>query len=127
MINHYRVLIVDDDRTNRYLLRRCLEREPYDLDEAADGAEAVTKILRDSPDLVFLDLHMPVLDGVGVLRRLRELGLAPHVVLVSGATGPEVSEALALGAEALVPKPIRLDAVRQMAARRLEAEVPMAG
>jgi two-component system, LytTR family, response regulator len=67
-----RTLIVDDERPARLKIRRFLEREPdvVLLADAASGTEAVDRISSDRPDLVFLDVQMPGLDGFGVLAAL---------------------------------------------------------
>jgi two-component system LytT family response regulator len=69
----FRVLIVDDEPLARERLRQLLEDQPdiEILGECADGREAVATIKRESPDLVFLDVHMPELDGFGVVEAIR--------------------------------------------------------
>jgi two-component system LytT family response regulator len=79
-----RVLIVDDEPVARHRIRRLL-RADRDIDvvgEAADGAAAVQAIAEKQPDLVFLDVQMPELDGFGVLRRVGP-GRAPGVIFVT--------------------------------------------
>lgn len=66
------ILVVDDDDTIRGLMLTTLEREGVDLREAADGVEAIARIAERRPDVILLDLEMPVLDGFGVLDKLRE-------------------------------------------------------
>ncbi|HKF58192.1 MAG TPA: LytTR family DNA-binding domain-containing protein [Blastocatellia bacterium] len=79
-----RTLIVDDERPARLKIRRFLEREPdlAILPDAASGIEAVDRISRDRPDLVFLDVQMPGLDGFGVLEAL-DFHPLPRVVFVT--------------------------------------------
>jgi CheY-like chemotaxis protein len=71
-MNDYRLLIVDDDRAIRETLRAALEDEGFTVAVAANGAEAMAKMRERPPRLVLLDLMMPVLDGFGVLARMRE-------------------------------------------------------
>lgn len=66
------ILVVDDDDTIRGLMLTTLEREGVDLREAVDGIEAIARIAERRPDVILLDLEMPVLDGFGVLDKLRE-------------------------------------------------------
>jgi len=106
-----RILIVDDSRVIRHAARKALARD-YELDEAQDGEEAWQQ-LQSSPDveLMLCDLHMPRLDGFGLLRRLRgqatgELRQLP-VVMVTGEEDTDAvrEQALAQGATDLVNKP----------------------
>src|SRR5215467_10129805 len=84
MITTIRTLIVDDEELARKRLRRMLA--PFGdveiIDEAENGAEAVTKIESERPDLVFLDVQMPDLDGFGALRMI-ELDRMPMVIFVT--------------------------------------------
>src|SRR5690606_10505795 len=79
-----RVLIVDDERPARAKLRRLLEAESdvQIAGEAANGAQAVELIRAEAPDLVFLDIQMPVLDGFGVVDAIG-LDAMPHVVFAT--------------------------------------------
>jgi DNA-binding response OmpR family regulator len=67
-----KVLIVDDDPNSRAVLGDALASEPYTLLEACNGEEALDIILRETPDLILLDMMMPNIDGNGVLRTLRD-------------------------------------------------------
>lgn len=67
-----RALVVDDDVSIRLLLTRVLEREHFEVETAKDGIEAIEKLTNNSFDIIFLDLMMPRIDGVGVLRHLRK-------------------------------------------------------
>lgn len=79
-----RVLVVDDETEIRLLLHRVLSDGGFEVEEAKDGLDALEKIQARRPDLVTLDLHMPRLDGWGVLERLREMESPPPVVVISG-------------------------------------------
>ena len=103
-----RVLVVDDSALMRRLFGRLLEESGFQvIDTAADGEEAVRKICASKPDVVSLDLEMPVLDGLGVLRRVMEHCPVPVVMLSSLTTEGAMAtmQALALGAVDFVPKP----------------------
>lgn len=100
-----RVLIVDDDRAHRCLLRGILQAFGYDASEAQDGAEAHEASLAGAFDLVIMDLDMPVLDGIVATRRiLRDAPWPPRVV---GLTGAAVLEGTwrEAGMAALLTKP----------------------
>ena len=104
------VLLVEDEETLRKVLRSLLERDGFEVAEAADGAEALTAVDRLSPDAVVLDLNLPVLDGYDVLSRLRTRTTSATLpVLVLTANGDEASEtrALKMGANEFLTKPFR--------------------
>jgi adenylate cyclase len=103
-----RVLVVDDDRVNRMLLTRSLEREGHSVVCAENGVEAL-ELLRDDPcDVVLLDIVMPELDGVSVLERVKsdpDLQNLP-VIMISGVDDTEsVVRCIEIGADDYLPKP----------------------
>ena len=104
-VGQARVLIVDDEPMVRDVLSRYLQGEGFDVDTAGDGEEAMTAVRRTPPDLVLLDLMLPKIDGLEVLRRMRELG-QPSVILLT-AKGEETDRVvgLELGADDYVTKP----------------------
>lgn len=67
-----KVLIAEDNPVNRELLRELLETRGHSVTEACDGQEALERIEESRPDILFLDLDMPVLDGFATVRRIRE-------------------------------------------------------
>jgi two-component system KDP operon response regulator KdpE len=104
-----RVLIADDDPQLVRALRITLASHGYDVLAAPDGAAAVALAAKLPPDLVMLDLGMPRLDGVGVIRALRRWTTAP-IIVVSGRTGSaDKVEALDAGADDYVTKPFQID------------------
>ena len=101
-------LIVDDSRIIRKVARRIVEGLGFEVDEAADGAEALTYCAGLMPDVVLLDWNMPVMDGMVFLKRLREQpgGDQPKVLFCTIETAPErIAEALGAGADDYVMKP----------------------
>ena len=101
-----RVLIVDDEPDVLLLLRIELEAEGYETLLAADGETAIRRILEERPDIVLLDVMMPVIDGWGVLQRLAEHGSDVRVIVLSAkASEGDVAHALELGAHEYVTKP----------------------
>ena len=101
-------LIVDDSRIIRKVARRIVEALGYEVDEAADGAEALAYCTGAMPDVLLIDWNMPVMDGLSFLRRLRGLpgGDQPKVLFCTIETRPErIAEALAAGADDYVMKP----------------------
>ena len=104
-----RILIADDDPQLVRALRITLASHGYDVVAAPDGAAAVALAAKLPPDLVVLDLGMPHLDGVGVIRALRGWTTAP-IIVVSGRTGSaDKIEALDAGADDYVTKPFQID------------------
>jgi CheY-like chemotaxis protein len=121
-----RILIVEDHPTMREAMRLVLDGHGYAIDEAGDGETALERIRAAPPDLVFLDLHIPGIDGAEVLRGIRRDAATRDVhVIVVTATGEEgKGEALALGADGYVTKPFNpvalLETVRAALAHRPE-------
>ncbi len=99
------VLIVDDDPHLRRTLAIGLAAYGYEARVAADGRAALHLILEGSPDLVILDLGLPDLDGIDVLRQLRQTSGVPVIVLSARTDSLDKVEALDLGADDYVTKP----------------------
>ncbi|HSV66787.1 MAG TPA: response regulator [Mycobacteriales bacterium] len=104
-----RVLIVDDEPQLLRALRINLRARQYDVDTAADGASALATAARRPPDLVILDLGLPDLDGVEVVRGLRGWCSAPIIVLSARETQADKVAALDAGADDYVTKPFGMD------------------
>ena len=101
-----RVLIVDDEPDVLLLLRIELEAEGYETLLAADGETALRRIFEERPDVVLLDVMMPVVDGWGVLQRLAEHPSDVRVIVLSAkASEGDIAHALELGAQEYVTKP----------------------
>jgi DNA-binding response OmpR family regulator len=93
-----RILVVDDEPDIRDLLRLTLERESYLVSEAANGEEALAAVEDDPPDLIILDLMMPVLDGHQTCYRLKAERASAHIpVIMLTAKGEETDEVIGLG------------------------------
>ena len=105
MLGERKVLIVDDDAGVRLLIRSVLEAAGYTVvGEAENGADALARAAELEPDLITMDLEMPVLDGVEATRRICAGGCAP-IVIVSGSGSSElIGKALAAGARWHVAK-----------------------
>ena len=104
-----RILVVDDDETIRRTLRINLRARGYDVEEVATGRDALSTIQDAPPDLVLLDLGLPDLDGVEVLRRVRRTSAVPVVVLSARQQSDDKVEALDEGADDYVTKPFGMD------------------
>jgi len=114
-----RVLVVDDDPSIRELLSTALEDDGYEVMPAANGQDALSVCERWRPDVIVLDLMMPVMDGWTFAKRLRERHEIPIVVL-SAATDLQ-RHASTVGAAEVVGKPFDLDQLLPKVARAAEA------
>ena len=107
-----RVLVVEDEPSVRGLVAEALEAEGYEIRAAADGLEALGVLERWRPDLIVLDLMMPVMDGWSFRARQLALGEAAGIpVVVLSAAYEARRQGEALGAAAVVPKPFDLEAL----------------
>ena len=105
-----RILVVDDDPGVRKAVGRALTFEGYDVDEAADGAEALTLAATTPPDAIVLDVGMPRLDGLEVCRRLRADGVTlPILVLTARHQVTDRVAGLDAGADDYLVKPFALE------------------
>jgi two-component system KDP operon response regulator KdpE len=123
-----RVLVVDDDATLRSTLRIALQADGHDVVIAGDGRSALQALREDEPDLAVLDLGLPDVGGVEVLRRLRGWSRLPVVVLSARDGSDDKVQALDLGADDYVTKPFgtaELLARVRAAGRRAGTDVPV--
>jgi DNA-binding response OmpR family regulator len=109
-----RVLVVDDEPHIRAVLRGYLEAEGFDVVEAADGQTALDEVRAHSPDLVLLDVMMPGLDGLEVLRRLRTFSDVFVILVTARAEEVDTLVGLGVGADDYVTKPF---SAREVVAR----------
>lgn len=103
--NSFRVLVIDDEPEIRRFLRASLKTHQHEVIEAENGAEALTKVRNDHPDLMILDLGLPDIDGVEVTRRVREWSEIPIIILSVRNREAEKIEALNAGADDYLTKP----------------------
>ncbi len=118
-----RLLVVDDELSILEALQDILSLEGYEVVTAYNGAEGLRRIEEQRPDLVLLDLMMPVMDGREMLRRVREdpaLKDLPVVVMSAG----RIAEAERRAASATLAKPFDLDHLLQTLARHLGPKRP---
>lgn len=120
------ILVAEDRDTSRELVRTFLEHSGYAVLEAADGREAIQMARANLPDLVLLDLQMPIKNGYEVLRELRgdeRFKGTPIVALTASAMMGDRDRALMQGFTAYFTKPLSLAVVRRELARLLEGEL----
>ena len=119
-----KVLVVDDNRASRDLIRAILKGFPYEIIEATQGQEALDQIHKEKPNLVLLDIDMPVLDGFAVVRRIRQdsgFSNLPVVAVTGYAMEGDREKALAAGFTAYVVKPVRASSLRRQVQELLQA------
>ena len=105
-----RILVVDDEKETREFLSEFLKLRGYQVLTASDGFEALTAVKNERPHIVLLDIKMPGLDGVEVLRRIRAIDKEAGVIMVTAVKDEKIGEyALKLGASDYITKPIDLD------------------
>jgi signal transduction histidine kinase len=103
-----RILVVDDNATNRNLISRRLERQGFAIEEAADGAQALDRIATECFDIVLLDVLMPVMDGFEVLSRMkanRRMRTVPVLIISAVNEMESAVRAIQMGAEDYLLKP----------------------
>jgi two-component system response regulator MprA len=123
-----KVLVVDDDRPVREALERALALEGYEVELAADGDAGLAAIERDAPDVVVLDVLMPVIDGLEVCRLLRRAGNRVPVLMltVRESVGDRV-EGLDAGADDYLVKPFELEELLARLRALLRRTAPATG
>jgi two-component system KDP operon response regulator KdpE len=122
-----RVLVVDDEPQIRRALRLSLEAHGYEVRTASNGGEAVVAAADERPDLLFLDLGLPDLDGTEVIRRVRAFSQVPVIVLSVRDRQSDKVAALDAGADDYVTKPFGMEEVLarlRAALRRTSPEEP---
>ena len=118
-----RVLVVEDEPVSRMIIRFLLEKLGIAVDTAANGKQALDKLLTGSFDLVFMDVQMPVMDGIQATRTLRTdpdyvSVSAVRVVALTAHTSPEDQERiLEAGMDGYMAKPVRKDMLAEMLER----------
>ena len=111
-----KVLVVDDNRASRELIRAILKRVHCNIIEATHGQEALDLVEQEQPDLVLLDIDMPGLDGLAVVKRIRQnpsLADLPVVAVTAFAMEGDREKGMTAGFTAYLTKPIRAAILRQ--------------
>jgi DNA-binding response OmpR family regulator len=119
-LDKYRILVVDDEERIINFLKANLKTSGYDVLVATNGVEALEQYKTHEPDLVILDIIMPKMNGLEVLKELRKLSAVPVIILSAKGSDRDRIEGLKLGADDFLPKPFnpeellaRIEAVRR--------------
>lgn len=107
--NAVNVLLVEDTEDNRMMMRRLLELSGYQVSEAVNGLEAVILAERETPNIILMDLSLPIVDGLAATRQIRQLpnlATVPIIAVSAHDTADFHAEALAAGCDAYITKPV---------------------
>src|SRR5579862_6765602 len=121
-MSHERILVVDDDASIRRVIHACLSSAGYTVEEASDGAQALDAMAVRRPDLVLLDLSMPVLDGMTVLAEMRAMlgdRAARTIAMTAYGSARVAARAGELRAPDVLEKPLTPDELRASVAGAL--------
>jgi two-component system response regulator (stage 0 sporulation protein F) len=117
-----KLLIVDDQFGIRVLLTEVFDKDGYETFTASNGNQALTIIEDESPDLVLLDVKIPGMDGIEILKEIRQRNLETNVIMMTAYGELEmINEAKKLGAVAHFSKPFDIDEVRQKIRKFLDS------
>lgn len=113
-MNDKKILIVDDQFGIRILLTEILQSDGYTLFQASNGMQALEIVEEHEPDLVLLDMKIPGMDGLEILRRIKEIKPATEVMMMTAYGDLNmIKEAMRLGAQKHFIKPFDIDEVRK--------------
>lgn len=118
-----RVLLVEDTEDNRFMMRRLLEMSGYEVSEAINGLEAVRAAEQDVPNVILMDLSLPMVDGLAAtrqIRRLPKLETVPIIAVSAHDTADFHAEALSAGCNAYITKPIDYSELEDLITRLVE-------
>ena len=117
------ILLVDDDETFRTVMAGELQRLGYSVSNAATGAEAVRRVTESEPDVILLDLQLPDMDGLTVLKSIRERQTTSDVIMLTGHGSIDIAiESIRAGAFDYIAKPCPLDELEVRIHRALERQ-----
>jgi len=123
----HKILLVEDNENNRDMLVRRLQRKAYHVVVAVDGGEAVTKASSEQPDLILMDMHLPVLDGWEATQAIKatpQTRAIPIIALTADAMTGDKEKALAAGCDDYDTKPVDLPRLLEKMTRLLERKSP---
>jgi two-component system, response regulator, stage 0 sporulation protein F len=119
------ILIVDDESNQRLMVEQALRALAYDwlISTAASGQEALESLALSAPDLIITDYHMPTMNGLELIKTVRERQITSRIILMTAYSSPEIQdEAQRLQVDHYLTKPVRLTHLRRLAAATLEGD-----
>jgi two-component system cell cycle response regulator DivK len=117
------VLLVEDTEDNRFMMRRLLEMAGYRVVEARNGEEAVKTARDETPDLILMDLSLPVIDGLAATRMIRQLPQferTPIIAVSAHDTSDFQDDAAKAGCDDYITKPIDFSELEELISQKLE-------
>jgi DNA-binding NtrC family response regulator len=112
-MNNYQILIVDDDEKILYAFREVLVKDGFIYQEAQDGVAALQMLKKQKPDVIFMDINMPRIDGLEALRKIKELDYGIPVIVITGQGTMETAiQAMKQGAFQYLLKPLSVNTIR---------------
>lgn len=112
-----RILVAEDNLENQEIIRRRLERAGHAVSIAANGIEAVERTKIEKPDLILMDISMPVMSGIEATQAIRRTGgieATPIIALTAHAMEGDAAKCLAVGCDAFATKPVRFSALLEL-------------
>jgi DNA-binding response OmpR family regulator len=110
-----KILIIDDEEAARYGIERALASQNYQIETASDGASGLEKVSSFCPDVVLSDINMPGMDGITLVRHLKDIPEPPPVILITAYGSEEIAiDALRAGAYDYVHKPFEIEELRKI-------------
>lgn len=122
-----KLLLVEDNEMNRDMLSRRLQRRGYEIVTAVNGQEAITSASADAPDLILMDMSLPVLDGWQATRAIKGASATreiPVIALTAHALQEDRRQALAAGCDEFETKPVDFDALIRKVESLLNRRLP---
>lgn len=111
MVRPRKILVADDDRNVLYLITELLSRHNCQIEQAVDGEQAVARAREFQPDLMVLDVMMPLIDGFEVCHRIKSDPQTKHIkviMLTAKTSGRDIEDGLAAGADHYMTKPFKI-------------------
>ncbi len=115
-----RILVVDDNKPNRELLKLILRNSGHEVIEAEDGEEGVKRTKETLPDIIFMDIQLPVMDGIRAAQLIKSDPLTkeiPIIAFTSYAMKGDKEKLLAMGFEGYIAKPLKVEEIQDLLAR----------
>ncbi len=105
-----KILVVDDEPAVCNMLKKFLTQKEYKVSTALSGKEAIKKVKKEKPHIIFLDIRMPHMDGIEALKRIREIDKKAGIIMITAVKDDDVGKkCLKMGAYEYITKPLSLE------------------